>query len=191
MLPISAWQASGSAMRNDLPGHEGGRVLPGWSAVLPSLSSWHWFFARKREAKVREVALHASIATTLVRRPDRGFTLIELLVVILIIAILTALLIPAVHSAREASRRLQCVANLKQIGLGLHGYHDVNSALPPGRVKSYDPRYAGSNPPCTATTIDKSIHVMILPFHEQSALYNAINQSTAIVLGGKSDHSRR
>lgn len=62
----------------------------------------------------------------------RGFTLIELLVVIAIIAILVALLLPAVQQAREAARRAQCKSNLKQIGIGLHNYHDVYSVLPPG-----------------------------------------------------------
>lgn len=62
----------------------------------------------------------------------RGFTLIELLVVIAIIAILVALLLPAVQQAREAARRSQCKSNLKQIGIGLHNYHDVFSVLPPG-----------------------------------------------------------
>ena len=87
----------------------------------------------------------------------RGFTLIELLVVIAIIAVLIALLLPAVQAAREAARRMQCINNLKQLGIALHGYHDAWNVLPP-----CDGLYPFNFP----------THVYLLPYMEQQALYN-------------------
>jgi prepilin-type N-terminal cleavage/methylation domain-containing protein/prepilin-type processing-associated H-X9-DG protein len=62
----------------------------------------------------------------------RGFTLVELLVVIAIIGVLVALLLPAVQSAREASRRTQCQNQMRQFVLACHNFHDVNNRLPIG-----------------------------------------------------------
>jgi prepilin-type N-terminal cleavage/methylation domain-containing protein/prepilin-type processing-associated H-X9-DG protein len=96
---------------------------------------------------------------------SRGFTLIELLVVIAIIAVLIALLLPAVQAAREAARRSQCVNNLKQLGLALHNYHDVNGAFPIGAALYV----------ATGSKLNLSQQTRLLPFMEQSVLGNTIN----------------
>jgi prepilin-type processing-associated H-X9-DG protein len=83
-------------------------------------------------------------------------------VVIAIIAVLIALLLPAVQSAREAARRAQCTNNLKQVGLAVHNYHDTWGQLPMGEAPG------GLSP-----------QVGLLPFIEQSQIYNAINFNAA------------
>src|SRR4051794_6260313 len=100
----------------------------------------------------------------------RGFTLIELLVVIAIIAVLIALLLPAVQSAREAARRIQCVNNLKQLGLALHNYNDVNNQFPMGS----DGRDAltGAYP---GTFYRQPFIMALFPYYEQTSLYNSYN----------------
>ncbi len=99
----------------------------------------------------------------------RGFTLIELLVVIAIIAILMALLLPAVQQAREAARRTQCKNNLKQWGLALHNYHDTASSFPIGAMGL-------NNTPATPAN-NFGFHVRLLPYIEQAAMYANFNFS--------------
>ncbi len=109
-------------------------------------------------------------------RTRRGFTLIELLVVIAIIAVLIALLLPAVQAAREAARRMQCVNNLKQIGLGLHNYVSTNDTMPPGDQRIWSPTNSK-----LISNGDFSAHVRLLPFMEQQAMYNAANMNLPIL----------
>jgi len=98
-------------------------------------------------------------------RTRGGFTLIELLVVIAIIAILIALLVPAVQKVREAASRTQCQNNMKQIALGAHNFHSTRKAFPPG-VTMY-----GGNPKIPYDHCYWSWLALILPYVEQDALY--------------------
>jgi len=106
-------------------------------------------------------------------RQQRGFTLIELLVVIAIIAILIALLIPAIQKVREAANRGSCANNLKQIGLAMQSYHDTSKQFPPGCATDFPP--FGTVPATGSVNWGSSWMVFLLPYLEQSGLYNAWN----------------
>ncbi len=103
-----------------------------------------------------------------IQRRVGGFTLIELLVVIAIIAVLVALLLPAIQQAREAARRAQCKNNLKQMGLALHNYHEMNRSLPPGWIGGNRWGWA----------------VFILPELDQSSLYNLLGGTKGVNVTG-------
>jgi prepilin-type processing-associated H-X9-DG protein/prepilin-type N-terminal cleavage/methylation domain-containing protein len=98
----------------------------------------------------------------------RGFTVLELLTTVAIISILAALILPAVGSAREAARRIECVNHLRQIGLALHNYHEENLCLPPGWQWTPDKSsgYAWAVP--------------LLPLLEQRPAYAQINRNKPV-----------
>ncbi|MFG0260902.1 MAG: DUF1559 domain-containing protein [Novipirellula sp. JB048] len=99
-----------------------------------------------------------------------GFTLVELLVVIAIIGVLVGLLLPAVQSAREAARRMQCSNRLKQITLALHNYHDTFNTFPAAGVLPQGVQSARHYP---------GIMVALLPYIEEQSRYEIIQQRMA------------
>src|SRR5262249_49123343 len=102
-------------------------------------------------------------------RRRAGFTLIELLTVVGLIAVLIALLLPAVQSAREAARRTQCASNLLQLGVAMGTYASTHGVLPPGVVEPKGPIVYAS----------RGYHmgwaVQILPFIDQQNRYRHVD----------------
>ena len=101
------------------------------------------------------------------RGSNGGFTLVELLVVIATIGVLLGLLLPAVQAARETVRRTSCVSHLRQIGLAIHSYLDVNGVFPPTKTT-----YVAAN----GQRRDRhNVLTILLPFVEESAAYSAVD----------------
>lgn len=119
----------------------------------------------------------------------RAFTLVELLVVIAIIAILIALLLPAIQKIREAAARTQCAGNMRQLGIAIHALIDAKKVLPPlvapctnttvcpsPVITLADPQYNGA--------VGFTIFDWLLPFVEQNSLYNTSNEDVNTMTNG-------
>lgn len=125
--------------------------------------SYRWGEVKKRFGKER-------------LRRQRGFSLVELLVSISIISILMSLLLPAVQSAREAARRMQCQSQIKQIGLAMHTYHDAHRQLP--MFNNWDPAAGWGGWP-----YDFSVLVRVMPQLEQSNLFDKVDFRFRLIEG--------
>ncbi|WP_165233600.1 DUF1559 domain-containing protein [Aquisphaera insulae] len=107
------------------------------------------------------------------RRRTAAFTLIELMVVIAVFALLIALSLPALKAARESSRHVQCINNLRQIGLVLHNYHQSIGSFPMMNGAAYS-NVPPNNDNFTTWGVFGA-HTFLLPYLEQSPIYNACN----------------
>lgn len=96
-----------------------------------------------------------------------GFSLVELLVAIAVVGVLIGLLLPAVQAARETVRRTTCVSHMRQIGLAIHSYLDVNGVFPPAKTTFVSPSGARRD--------RHNVLTILLPFVEESAAYSAID----------------
>lgn len=109
-------------------------------------------------------------------RRRNGFTVVELLVVIAILALLAALLLPAVQQARETARRATCQSHLRQLALAMQSYHEQHRILPFGVGPDADPTVSQ---PGTLADRRYSAFALLLPFVEQGALYGQIDFNVA------------
>ncbi len=109
-------------------------------------------------------------------RRRSAFTLIELLVVIAIIAILMALLLPAVQKVREAANKMLCASNLRQIAIAAHNYHNDFSQLPPGYL---GPRPGDEWPP-SYNFQSVGVLCLLLPYMEQDNVFKQLGTNMGV-----------
>jgi len=110
------------------------------------------------------------------RRSPAGFTLVELLVVIAIVGVLIAFLLPAVQAVRESASRMSCANNLRQIGIGLHAYHQTHERFPPGGIEVRSLRLPNGQLKWPHGR-QYAWSVFLLPYVEQQTLYDNIDLS--------------
>nr|WP_197203655.1 DUF1559 domain-containing protein [Crateriforma conspicua] len=145
-----------------------------------------WLQQIAGQIRLLALMLYLGIRKPMTNESRKGFTLVELLVVIAIIGILVGLLLPAVQSARETARRMQCTNRMKQVGLALHNYHSSFKAFPNGRML-YD-RLLFGNPEKNRYTNylaigemfwygNKPVHLALLPYHENTAIYDLVDHT--------------
>jgi prepilin-type N-terminal cleavage/methylation domain-containing protein/prepilin-type processing-associated H-X9-DG protein len=138
-----------------------------------------WLFARCFRLRLRDrlrakpQAVASMRRRVLQRAANRhGMTLIELLVVVAIIGVLVAFTLPALQAARETTRRAHCQNNLRQIGIGLHVYHDARRRLPIGCVEK---RASAAKPPGR----QHAWSAELLPHVEEPVLWQRIDFGSA------------
>lgn len=116
---------------------------------------------------------------------QRGFTLVELLVVIAIIGILVALLLPAVQQAREAARRVQCLNNLRQIGLACLNHESANSVFPKSFGYASDEARSDNQLGIADLRTGAGWFISVMPYMEEQALYDAFQAALDSAPNGK------